>query len=202
MGKNRGLMARMRRNRMRGKFKNWTNNPRGGTQAPLRRYSIKNPTTVSKDVEMWHGQTLGARAGAANNTVGIKQHGRLPSASKLDQAFFIPQPSTKNLTFGRVVEQSEGPLPKLLVMWKEKEVHDKKEWYMDVEYDRWVHEFNFVRLIDGRMHKVDIFFSGRIFVIVEIKPHIARRSIIYNSFQTAKRIFEREQVRWAETKQY
>jgi hypothetical protein len=112
----------------------------------------------------------------------------------------IPTPPTHGLVFGRVINPEEGPLPKLVVMDKEKQVNKNEGWYMDLEYDRWVHEFNFIRLVDGIRHKVDVFFRGSTFVIVEIKPHIARRSVIYPNFEYAKRRWDRDQVRWAEVK--
>jgi len=125
---NRSQKARMLRHRRKGKFRNWTNNPRGGAQAALKRYSIKRYTTPSQDVELYHNQTLGARAAAADNTIRVPfdtlrdldtvprdRNDQVPKHQFGNAVFFIKEPQTKDLTFARVIGQ-DGPIPRLVVL--------------------------------------------------------------------------------------
>jgi len=109
----------------------------------------------------------------------------------------IPLPTTRDLTFGRVISD-DGPIPRLVVLDRMKQP-EAKDWFESHQYTEWVNQFNHIRLTPKEEEpRVEVFFQGTIFVVVESSSKHVRRSSICRSFEEAKRKWMRGQLHWKE----
>lgn len=217
--KNRSLHERVRRARLKGKFKNWTNNPKGGKQAALKKYSFKTWTSPAKDVVDPNWPTKKVSDPGA---LTLRGRNRLSNAGR-----FKPERDRFGEVIGKLPVDSAGnyrglvtaglhadinpaappPAPTEIMMAR---AHGVNRFPRAVVLDQlqqvrdgrlqWHRRFNCVVLREEPTFKLTMYFEGTTFFLVEedLRKNVARRSSPRNSKEKLLFHYKREWLSWIE----